>query len=207
MQMKALTFAAFVTMLPHIVSAQAQDQCGVVEAADTALQQQIALIDAAKVNVPEFFNGANSCINNNLLQSFDLSNMIPDLAGLMSGSGGIVQNLMNAAKQQVCNILNDQLQKTIGKLSGALGNFNSTLGGEMAGILGGSNITMPNIPGIGQYQFGQNNNGVNYYNPSPIQVPQFTLPSGQQYMAPQPKNSSGGNTGFSDFGRIINGGQ
>lgn len=207
MHAKAFIFAALVVTLPQIASAQSQDQCGVVQAADTALQQQIALIDAAKVNVPDFFNGANSCINNNLLQSFDLSNMIPDLAGLMSGSGGIVQNLMNAAKQQVCNILNEQLQKTISKLSGALGNFNSTLSGEMSGILGGSNISMPNIPGIGQYQFGQNGNGVNYYNPSPIQVPQFALPTPQPQRNVVPQQNSSSGPSFPDFGRMINGGQ
>ena len=43
------------------------NNCLVRQAADAAVQRQIALIDAAKVNPSSFFNGPNSCIAGDLL--------------------------------------------------------------------------------------------------------------------------------------------
>ena len=48
-------------------SAQGAGGCGITQAADAAVQRQIALLDAAKVDSSEFFNGANSCLGSNLL--------------------------------------------------------------------------------------------------------------------------------------------
>lgn len=186
--------------------------CGVQEAADAALQQQIALIDAAKVNVPDFFTGAGSCINTNLLKSFNLSNMIPDLGGFFQGNiQGMTQNLLNQAKQQVCKLLDQQLQKTLGNMQQAVGKVNSSVGPELAGLLGGSTsgLTMPKIDGIGNYDFS-GSNGINYENNLQIPTPQFTLggggnssPSNNGAVNVQPR--SGGSSVISDFGKLING--
>ncbi len=89
--------------------AQAQstgNNCLVRQAADAAVQRQIALIDAAKVNPSAFFNGPNSCIAGDLLKRFDLSNLIPDLSGFLTGAAtSLVQSVIDQAKRQVCQIL------------------------------------------------------------------------------------------------------
>ena len=67
-------------------SAQGAGGCGITQAADAAVQRQIALLDAAKVDSSEFFNGANSCLGSNLLDSLDLSNLIPTSFDFLGGA-------------------------------------------------------------------------------------------------------------------------
>lgn len=211
----ASTFALALTATAPSAYAATQGgaSCGVEAAADAALQQQIALIDAAKVNVPDFFSGANSCINSNLLQSFNLSNMIPDLAGFMQGGiQDITNNLLSQAKQQVCKLLDQQLEKTIGKMKEAVGNVNSSVGSELASLLGSSTsgLNMPNISGLGQYDFSSSN-GVNYESSVTVPTPTFNLgttTTTTETYAPSTgssPSSSNLNNAISDFGNLING--
>lgn len=188
--------------------------CEIEAAADAALQQQIALIDAAKVNVPDFFSGSNSCINENLLKSFDLSSMIPDLAGFMQGGAqNIAQDLINQAKHQVCKVLNDQLEKTILKMRQAVGHVNDNVGDELAAMLGGttSGLKVPSIKGIGQYDFNNNqqsNSNTNSYVPPQQPVQQFQLrgvPDNNFKPQETRTQQSPADTSISDFGRLING--
>lgn len=138
--------------------------CGVEQAANAALQRRLAVIDAAKVNPSEFFQGANSCIDAGLLQSFDLSAVIPDLAGFLSGGiQNIAQNAINQAKQKVCEVINEQISKVIGKINDATSQFSQGLSGELAGLLGSSfNITPPSTPGYGQYNLASLGDGFNF---------------------------------------------
>ena len=142
-------------------SAQAQTQnCLVRQAADAAIQRQIALIDAAKVNPSSFFNGANSCIAADLLKRFDLSNLIPDASGfLTSGVQSLISSVIDAAKRQVCQILDNQLRSTISSINSSMGGFQNSLSGDLFRQLNGSisPITIPNITGIGTYTYTQNN--------------------------------------------------
>ena len=142
-------------------SAQAQTQnCLVRQAADAAIQRQIALIDAAKVNPSSFFNGANSCIAADLLKRFDLSNLIPDASGfLTSGVQSLISSVMDAAKRQVCQILDNQLRSTISSINSSMGGFQNSLSGDLFRQLNGSisPITIPNITGIGTYTYTQHN--------------------------------------------------
>lgn len=142
-------------------SAQAQTQnCLVRQAADAAIQRQIALIDAAKVNPSSFFNGSNSCIAADLLKRFDLSNLIPDASGfLTSGVQSLISSVMDAAKRQVCQILDNQLRSTISSINSSMGGFQNSLSGDLFRQLNGSisPITIPNITGIGTYTYTQNN--------------------------------------------------
>lgn len=127
--------------------------CGVEQAAQAALQRRLAVIDAAKVNPSEFFTGANSCISPDLLKSFDLSTMIPDLAGFLSGGiQQIAQQAINQAKQKACDILNEQINGVIGKINDTTSSFNSGLTGDLAGILGSSfSINAPSDSNYGSY--------------------------------------------------------
>lgn len=138
--------------------------CGVEQAANAALQRRLAVIDAAKVNPSEFFTGANSCIDANLLKSFDLSAMIPDLAGFLSGGiQNIAQQAINAAKQKACEVLNEQINGVIGKINDTTSSFNSGLSGELSGILGSSfSITKPNTSGYGSYDLSSLGNDFNF---------------------------------------------
>lgn len=138
--------------------------CGVEQAAQAALQRRLAVIDAAKVNPSEFFTGANSCISPDLLKSFDLSQMIPDLAGFLSGGiQNIAQQAINAAKQQVCEVLNEQINSVIGKINDTTSSFNSGLSGDLAGILGSSfSINAPSTSGYGSYNLSSLGNNFDF---------------------------------------------
>lgn len=133
--------------------------CSIKQAAQTALQRRIALIDAAKVNPNEFFSGSNSCINTSLLSSFDLSKFVPDLANFLSSSVTEVgKQALNMAKQQVCQVLNQQLNQVVNNINSTLSGFSSQLGSELSGLMGGGSINLPNTSGIGQYKFSPPNN-------------------------------------------------
>lgn len=148
--------AAVVAVLAAPLPASATSTCSVKAAADAAVQRQITLIDAAKVNPSDFFDGANSCIATNLLQQFDLSNLIPDLSGfLTSAAQNLITQALNTAKQQVCSILNSQLQNVINQINSKLYAFRSTLSADLSKLLNGSTSTimLPNVTGIGTYTF------------------------------------------------------
>lgn len=142
--------------------AQAQstgNNCLVRQAADAAVQRQIALIDAAKVNPSSFFNGPNSCIAGDLLKRFDLSNLIPDLSGFLTGAAtSLVQSVIDQAKRQVCQILDNQLRETIGSINQQMGGYQNSLSGDLFRQLNGSisPISLPSITGIGSYNHVQN---------------------------------------------------
>lgn len=142
--------------------AQAQtsgNNCLVRQAADAAVQRQIALIDAAKVNPSSFFNGPNSCIAGDLLKRFDLSNLIPDLSGFLTGAAqNLISSVLDAAKRQVCQILDDQLRDTIRSINQQMGSLQSSISGDLFRQLNGSisPITLPSITGLGSYNHVQN---------------------------------------------------
>lgn len=155
--------AAVVAVLVAPLSASAAATCSVKAAADAAVQRQITLIDAAKVNPSDFFDGANSCIATNLLQQFDLSNLIPDLSGfLTSAAQNLITQALNTAKQQVCSVLNSQLQNVINQINSKLYAFRSTLSADLSKLLNGSTstITLPNVTGIGTYTFNSSSSSL-----------------------------------------------
>lgn len=132
--------------------------CIVQQAAAAAVQRQIALIDAAKVNPSAFFNGPSSCVAANLLQSINLSNLIPDLSGfLTSAAQGIINGVIDAAKRQVCQILDQQLYETIGSINQSMMGYQSSLPSSLYTQLNGSitPVVIPNINGIGTYNHVQ----------------------------------------------------
>ncbi len=141
--------------VPAPVRAQSTgNNCLVRQAADAAVQRQIALIDAAKVNPSSFFNGPNSCIAGDLLKRFDLSNLIPDIQSAVTGEAiRAVTSLLDQAKRQVCQILDQQLMNTIGSINSQMRSFQSSISGDLFRQLNGSisPITLPNIANLGQY--------------------------------------------------------
>lgn len=149
------------------------NNCLVRQAADAAVQRQIALIDAAKVNPSSFFNGPNSCIAGDLLKRFDLSNLIPDLSGfLTSAATNLVQSVIDQAKRQVCQILDDQLRDTIGSINRQMNSFQSSITGDLFRQLNGSitPISLPSITNIGSYNHVQNSAFGSALNLNPTQT-------------------------------------
>ncbi|MGN8096815.1 hypothetical protein [Methylobacterium sp. 22177] len=139
---------------------QPQSDCLIKQAADAAVQRQITLIDAAKVNPSEFFNGSDSCVAVNLLKRFDLSSLIPDLSGfLTSQAQNLIQQAIDAAKNQVCRILDKQFEKVIDSINQKMASFQSSITRDLFGALNGSvsPVMMPNIPDLGRYKFEPNN--------------------------------------------------
>lgn len=160
--MKTIAGAAAASVLTIFALASAQAEaasssagCGIQQASELALQRRLAVIDAAKVNTPDFFSGANSCISPDLLRSFDLSSLIPDLAGFLSGGvQGLAQQALNAAKSQVCEVINGQINKVIGQINGATGQFQTSIGGNLASLFGNSGtMSAPSLPNFGNYSF------------------------------------------------------
>lgn len=150
----ALLFGVLVPASLTIQPAEAANQCIVQDAADAAVQRQIALIDAAKVDPASFFAGPNSCINADLLKQFDLSNLIPDLAGwLTSAVTDAISNAITAAQQQVCNVMNEQLQNAVSAINSQMSAFQGTLTSPLNAALGGTplQVSLPALPQIGQY--------------------------------------------------------
>ena len=151
----ALVVAAVAGMLTLAVPrpAAAAVGCVVEQSAQAALQRQLAIIDASKTNVSSFFSGPNSCISSGLLSSFDLSNLIPDLAGfLQNGLTNLYRTALDQAKQQVCRVVNGQIQQVVGQINSASNGYRSMLGGDLSSLMGGSNISLPTgNPNFGNY--------------------------------------------------------
>ncbi|CAX17128.1 protein of unknown function; putative exported protein (plasmid) [Methylorubrum extorquens DM4] len=165
--------------------------CLVRQAADAAVQRQIALIDAAKVNPSAFFNGPNSCIAGDLLKRFDLSNLIPDLSGFLTGGAQtLIGSVIDAAKRQVCQILDDQLRDTIRSINQQMGSFQNSVSGDLFRQLNGSisPISLPNISGLGSYNHVQNSAFGSALTTS--QAPQSTSPVLVQQDSAQPSAST-----------------
>lgn len=118
-----------------MASAQAAG-CIVEDAAQAALDRQLAIIEETAVDVEEIFTGPESCINGDLLSSFDLSNLIPDLSGLMTGSitDAISSQIANA-RTQVCAAINDSIADAIGGVQSAITDQSSQLSQELRTIL------------------------------------------------------------------------
>lgn len=127
--------------------------CMVMAASNAALGRRLAGIDATKVNVNSFFNGANSCIGSDLLKNIDLSSSIPDLSGLLSSSlTNLVTKALNAAKSQVCSLVQDEAQGVVSRLNSELGQYQSSIGNNLSDVLGqNSYISVPGIDGYGEY--------------------------------------------------------
>ena len=144
--------AAGMALAPPAAAAPAGD-CIVQQSAQAALQRQLAIIDASKTNVSSFFNGPNSCVSSGLLSSFDLSQLIPDLAGLLqNGLTNLYRTVLDQAKQQVCRVVNGQIQDVVGRINSVRGQYQSTIGGNLAGLMGSSTIALPTgIPNFGNY--------------------------------------------------------
>lgn len=157
--------------------------CLVRQAANAAVQRQIALIDAAKVNPSAFFNGPNSCVAANFLQSINLSNLIPDLSGfLTSAAQGIINGVIDAAKRQVCQILDQQLYETIGSINQSMMGYQSSLPSSLYLQLNGSitPVVIPNINGIGTYAHVQPTG----FGPAVNLTPNVTRPPTAPVVAP-----------------------
>ncbi|MGF3024102.1 hypothetical protein ACQVP2_14905 [Methylobacterium aquaticum] len=181
------------------------NNCLVRQAADAAVQRQIALIDAAKVNPSSFFNGDKSCIAGDLLKRFDLSNLIPDLSGfLTSAATNLVQSVIDQAKRQVCQILDDQLRDTIGSINRQMNSFQSSITGDLFRQLNGSitPISLPSITNIGSYNHVQNSAFGSALNLNPTQTstpvvrPDTSQSSSTSTIVVPPSSGTATGTGF-----------
>jgi hypothetical protein len=195
---------------PAPVQAQtAGNNCLVRQAADAAVQRQIALIDAAKVNPSSFFNGPNSCIAGDLLKRFDLSNLIPDLSGfLTSAATNLVQSVIDQAKRQVCQILDDQLRDTIRSINQQMNSFQSSITGDLFRQLNGSisPISLPSITNLGMYNHVQNSafgSALTNLTPgqtsSPVVQPDTTAPAAPSTIVVPPSSGTTNGTGFGEI--------
>lgn len=153
-QLRFILFAACsaVAVVPATGFAQGAGQaagCVVEQAAQAALDRQIRSIEAAQTDVGSFFRGANSCINSDLLNVIDFSTMIPDLSGLVANLGrDAVNNLLNQALQNACDIANEQINDVTGNLNSSMATWNTGLSDQIR-----------NIISDGQIRVGGNGNG------------------------------------------------
>lgn len=119
-----------------VVAQGAFAQCIVDDAAQAALDRQVEIIRSSAVDVEGIFSGPGSCINPDLLNSFDLSNLIFDPLSLVTGAvTDAINTAINDAKAQVCAAIDGKINDTIGFVNTAIGDHSSTLSSELDGIL------------------------------------------------------------------------
>ena len=139
--------------------------CDLPQAAEFAIQSNLRLINGASVNPGRYFTpgGSDSCISGIMLQSFDLSNLIPDIWGFVSNAleNAIVAGV-NSAVRGVCNSVNGAIQNTIGNINNAIGTIN-TGGSGSAYVLMGMTPIDPTFAATlnGNGSFGIQGNGNN----------------------------------------------
>lgn len=113
----------------------AQD-CLVEEAAQAALDRELELIRELAANPEDSFSGPDSCIAEDIFNSFDLSVAIPDLAGFIASlPSEAIAAAINGAKEKACQAIEDTVTANIGGAVDRLDIFDSTLSDELSGIL------------------------------------------------------------------------
>lgn len=111
-------------------------QCLVQDAAQAALQRELQLIEAMAVDPAASFRGPDSCVNMDVLTSLDLSNLIPDLSGLLADfSMDAINGAISGAQSQVCRQIQDAIGSSVGDATSAVTQFNSGLTGELNSVL------------------------------------------------------------------------
>lgn len=111
-------------------------QCLVEDAANAAYQEQLKAIGTATPDVESIFSGPASCVNTDLLDQFDLSNLIPDPLGLVTDAvTDAVTNAIQNAKQQVCQAINEKVTGTINDVQGTITDHRGTLSVELQNVL------------------------------------------------------------------------
>lgn len=122
-----LAFSVFAQTPPK------QEKCDVAKAADFAVQSHLQMVNSAAINPGKYFvpGGEGSCISPVMLQSFDLSNLIPDIMSLITGAlESAINNVIRGAMRAVCNAANDAVQGTVGQLNTAIGQMNNMLNSD-----------------------------------------------------------------------------
>jgi len=110
--------------------------CLVEEAAQAALERELALIEELAADPEDSFSGPQSCINSDIFSSLDLSMLIPDLAGMLSSfSTDAITGIIQDAQAQACRAINDAMSDAIGGATDRMSSFSSGLSGELQGIL------------------------------------------------------------------------
>jgi hypothetical protein len=179
-------------------TAWGQAQCPVSKAADAALQREVAMLDSLKVNPADFFSGAKSCIDSSLLRTFDISGIIPDPLGLVQQlAQSIGDNVLDAAKQKACDVLNDQLGNAVGGMRSVMNQVVSpdqAVQDALDRVTNRSGLNRINLTGLGSY--GAPKNSI---------IPQsvsFTPPTIQnfQQQAPSPTPSAAPSSPLSSSG-------
>lgn len=166
--------------------------CDVTQAGEFAIQTNLRLINGATVNPGRYFTpgGSDSCISGVMLQSFDLSNLIPDFWGMVSSAleNAIISGITSAVRQ-VCNSVNGAIQSTVGNINNAITTANNNLPGAWAYLY--VNQINPTFAGTlnGNGSYGVNGNGGN--NAFGITGP-VTSNGGEQFFGGV---SNGGNNG------------
>ena len=132
--MKKSAFA--IAMAVSFLATPATAACLVEDAAKAALERELALIESMAIDPADSFSGPESCIDMDILSSFDLSSLIPDLSGMLSGFAfDGIDGIIAQAQQQACRAINDAISDSIGQATSAVSAFNSTLSGDLQNIL------------------------------------------------------------------------
>lgn len=134
--MRTVLISALVAGSAGAALGQAADNCLVEQAAQAALEREILLIESLATDVEQTFNGPQGCIDPSIFQEFDLSTAIPDLAGLMSSiSTNLLSDAIAAARDKVCQQIDQKIADSVGTARGTANQFSSGLTDELRGAL------------------------------------------------------------------------
>ena len=118
------------------VSGPISAQCLVRDAANAALRRELELIEALAVDPADSFRGPDSCVNMDILNSLDLSTLIPDLSGLLASfSMDAINGIIADAQAQVCRQIQDAIDSSVDDATSAVTSFNSGLSDQLNNIL------------------------------------------------------------------------
>lgn len=124
--------AAFALQVPT----QANAQCLVEDAATAAYEEQLEVIRSAAVDVESIFSGPASCVNTNILDQFDLSNLIIDPLGLVTNAvTNAVSTAIQQAQQQVCQAINAKITGTVNQVQGTITSYRGGLNNQLQNVL------------------------------------------------------------------------
>ena len=114
----------------------ASAQCLVQDAAQAALERELELIEALAVDPADSFKGPDGCVNMDILTSFDLSTLIPDLTGLLTDfSFDAINGIIADAQTKVCREIRSAIDGSIGEATSTVTSFNSGLSEELNAAL------------------------------------------------------------------------
>lgn len=188
----------------YMASQPQQADCAINAAAQKAVNDRIMMIGMTSPDPGKYFNAGSpdSCLGNMSIANLDLSKLIPDPMGLVSGGlDSVIDGLKKAAIGAGCAAVRNSMGDTINKYNSAIGTINGDLNvqGKIDTSIGDAARNTMN--GYAMNWTTPQATGVQVSN-TPVTLPAIsgvTTPSSATQPSPAPAAPSSGGLGSSIF--------